>query len=141
MSALAAPEWLKPGAQVVLWTNGVNPAGSVTVTRVAKVAPKSFTVEAEGEPRFPIETMRKRIEVGGYPGTAMRHVMSTADPVGRYWLAVLRQSRASHTANAALTAWQAKPTVEDAHSARLALAEWIKRTEHLEVLKQEAGKR
>lgn len=141
MSTLAAPEWLKPGAQVVLWTNGVNPAASVTVTRVAKVAPKSFTVEAEGEPRFPIETMRKRVEVGGYAGTAMRHVMSTADPVGRYWLAVLRQSRASYVANAALTTWQAKPTVEDARKARLALSEWIKRTEHLEVLKQEAGKR
>jgi hypothetical protein len=47
------PDWVKPGTEVLLYSSG-NPGASrnLVKTTIAKVTPTTFTVAAEGEPRF-----------------------------------------------------------------------------------------
>lgn len=53
------PDWVKPGAEVVLYTSG-NPGAprNVVKTTIAKVTPTTFTVAAQDEPRFRFQSRR-----------------------------------------------------------------------------------
>ena len=57
MTETQRPDWLKPGAEVVTWTDDYGlRVLHVTRAKVAKVAQKSFTVEGTSD-RFDIRTM------------------------------------------------------------------------------------
>lgn len=97
------PGWIVPGAEVVLYNvGGAGTSPNVRRTRIARVATASFTVEADREPRFPIDKPRAR--QGGTWGWT-RHVVPLDSPEARRQLGGERLRQATAAADTAYNHW------------------------------------
>ena len=110
-SEVVAPDWLIPGAEVVLYSVGnINQSPHVVKTRVKKVATQSFTVEREQEPRFRIKTMSA--ECGYSWSSYTRKVLRSNSTEGQAKLREARGRRLESTADMAYAAWQNSRSAE-----------------------------
>lgn len=103
-----APEWLVPGAPVVLYSEGgTSSSRGVQTSRVVKVAKQSFTVESEPHRRFRIDTCSSR-----GPGTwdATRYVVPLDSDRARTELEGARRRLLASKARNAVDEWLSKRT-------------------------------
>lgn len=113
------PEWLVPGAKVVLYsTGGASTPRNVVITTITKVATKSFTVENSTEPRFRIDTLSCR--QGGTWGWT-RHVVPADSDEGRAEIAAEQRRRKVLKAEWLCEAWIRLPDEEGRLAAIAAL--------------------
>lgn len=118
MTEAQRPDWLKPGAEVVVWTDGYGRRVlHVTRATVAKVAQKSFTVEGVTD-RFDIRTMTAK---GGGAWDRGRSVAPADSDQAKAVLESARHQRLTYKARAAVEAWEKKRTRETRLAAIAAL--------------------
>ena len=118
----AAPEWVKPGAQVVLFTehsrNGNEYPARATIKSVGKVW---FTVDSNREPRFKIATQRAASSRDVWT-QAQRRAVPLDSGEARAVLVRARDRRLAHAAETAALEWAGdKSNTEALHSAISAL--------------------
>jgi len=127
-SSITAPPWLTEGAEVICYsTGGAGTPASVVRTTIRKVAGKSFTVEAEREPRFPLDRLTARCGTGWSAYT--RHVVPLDSDEARGQLAAMALRMAISVADAAYDAWRRSRSPE--HLAALIGA--LREVEQLEI--------
>ncbi|MGH7743281.1 MAG: hypothetical protein ACREQ5_00465 [Candidatus Dormibacteria bacterium] len=105
------PDWVKPGAEVVLYTSG-NPGAprNVVKTTIAKVTATTFTVAAEDEPRFRFQSRRFTgpgldVKQGGTWGWR-RIVVPLDSEAARHEMARATRVHRESEARTAVAAWQ-----------------------------------
>ena len=104
-SEVVAPDWLIPGAEVVLYSvSNFIQSPYVVRTRIKRVAAQSFTVERDQEPRFRIKTMSA--ECGSSWSGYTRKVLRSNSTEGQAKLREARGRRLESTADIAYAAWQ-----------------------------------
>lgn len=107
MTETERPDWLKPGAEVVIWTDDYGRrAIGVTRTKVAKVAQKSFTVEATTE-RFDIRSMASK-GVGAWDRG--RFVAPAGSEKAKAVLEEVRHQQLTSRARTAVDTWNKQRT-------------------------------
>lgn len=110
------PEWLVPGAEVVLYsTGGAGTPLHVKQSAVFKVAGQSFTVMDAREPRFQIQGMAARCGSGWSAYT--RHVVSLDSDEADEKLAAAREQRLIFNVDSAYETWRRERS--DEHLAAL----------------------
>lgn len=114
------PDWLKEGAAVVVSGGTVMSGPRVVKTRIKKVAGQSFTVEAEGEPRFRIRTMQSALQ-GSTWDSYTREVVPADSPEGQKILAGMRRRNAQRLADREIKEWQKTRDAESLDAAIAAL--------------------
>lgn len=108
--APARPEWLAPGAEVVLWTVGRSGPEQVRVDVVHRVAAKSFQVCHPSEPRINIATLTGVISEGAW--SRSRHVAPAGSDKAREVLRADRVRELTSAADRAYDAWRRSRTTE-----------------------------
>ncbi len=98
------PEWLVPGADVLCFSSVRN--HHPVITTVAKVATQSFTVTAEGEPRFRINRCQAR--TGSDWNASWRRVIPLDSDHARAILASHEGKSRENRARAAVDDWVRK---------------------------------
>lgn len=118
MTETQRPDWLKPGAEVVIWTDDYGyRVLHVKRTKVAMVAQKSFTVEGTSD-RFDVQRMATK---GGGAWDRERHVAAVDSEKAKAVLEESRQQQLTHRAWAAVDQWNKKRTRENRLAAIAAL--------------------
>ena len=118
MTETQRPDWLKPGAEVVIWTDDYGRRVlNVTHAKVAKVAQKSFTVEGTSD-RFDVQRMTAK---GGGAWDRARHVAPVDSEKAKAVLEESRQQQLTYRASAAVDQWNKKRTRENRLAAVTAL--------------------
>jgi len=118
MTETQLPDWLKPGAEVMIWTNNPTRGAMIVISsRVLKVWKKTFSVEHHTD-KFEIRTMRSRTGSAWDPG----YCCAPADSdQAREILEKARQERLTRTARTAVARWDAMPTRKNRLAAIAAL--------------------
>ena len=120
MTEAERPDWLKPGAEVVVWSDYHGDRyRHVKHLRVQRVAGKSFTVDDDREPRFPIDGREARM--GTTWNTYYRRVAPADSDQAREieWMNAQRDKMSR--ARSAVAAWEHKRTRETRLAAIAAL--------------------
>lgn len=124
MSTTTAPDWLVPGADVLLYTDA-RPGDPLDLkqAKVAKVATQSFTVDDKREPRFKLDTLCA-VRPGGLISRVRRVVPLDSDRA-RQKLREERIRGLTHEADRLYDAWRGTRAAE----ARRALIEALRAIE------------
>jgi len=119
VAGVTVPDWLKPGAEVVTWSDGRGRSGPqhVRTSRVLKVAVKTFTVEGEDN-RFSITTLSA---TGGDAWTPGRWCRPLDDDEARTVLDTDRRKATVRRALAAVDTWEKTRTRKNRLAAIAAL--------------------
>lgn len=118
MTEVERPDWLKPGAEVVIWTDdyGLRVIG-VTRTKVATVAQKSFTVEGTSD-RFDVRTMKSKTS-GAWD--RVRFLSPVGSEKAKAVLEEARHRKLTSRARTAVETWNTRRTRENRLAAIAAL--------------------
>lgn len=100
---IVKPDWLVPGAEVVLYSTGSDRL-HIRRDRVKKVAGQSFTVEGEHEPRFRISRMEA--SCGSDWSSYWRRVVPLDSDKARELLAMARRQRLISNVDSAYEDWR-----------------------------------
>lgn len=101
---IAAPDWLVPGAEVVVYSfGGVTTSSNVKTTTIAKVNKTTFRVADPGEPAFRLSTCSVR--QGGSWSSWIRQVVPADSETARAELAAERRRTQLMDARHAVDAW------------------------------------
>jgi hypothetical protein len=119
VAGVTVPDWLKPGAKVVTWSDGRGKSGPqhVRTSQVLKVATKTFTVDGE-DTRYDIRTLSAVSSDAWTPGRWCRPL--DADEA-RAVLDTARRKATVRRAVAAVDRWQETRTRKDRLAAIAAL--------------------
>lgn len=113
-------DWITPGAKVVVYTEGgISRDENPTVTTIAKVAKKSFTVSKDVEPRFSVDRQESALQ-GGTWGWRRKVVPFDSDEA-RQMLKREQDRRRIYRARAAVEKWERMRSRENRLAAIAAL--------------------
>lgn len=105
-------DWITPGTKVVAYTEGsISRDESPTVTTIAKVAKKSFTVAEGREPRFSIDRQESARQGGSWGWT--RKVIPFDSDEARRMLKREHDRRRIYEARVAVEKWERKRSREN----------------------------
>ena len=120
MTETQRPNWLKPGAEVIVWSDYHDRKyENVKHLHVLRVAGKSFTVDDEFEPRFPIDSFK--VYTGTTWNSYYRRVMPADSDQAREIEWTVEQRRRMSAAREAVEKWEHSRTQENRLAAVAAL--------------------
>lgn len=121
------PGWLVVGAEVVVWKEGRGgKPETINVTRVARIAAKSFTVEDDSH-RFNVETLAEKTTTGtgSWSRTVTYRVSGIQTEEGQAKVRTLRRLVAQRRVDDAHEAWNRTHSPLEGVALREAVTRWL----------------